>query len=356
MSSISRMRSPVQRHNAENYLFITLISFAVSVALTRLFLELTGYPQIGGGKLHVAHVLWGGLLLFVGALFPLIYANRWALNTSAVLTGFGVGLFIDEVGKFITQNNDYFYPAAAPIIYALFLLTVLVYLRVRRTERGDARTELYTALDGLQEVLDHDMDEGERNELEARLKRIVTQPELPDLAHLANELLEFVRHSDLYIAPDKANLLESWQASLHKLESRYMPLTYWKALLTVALGGLGMVAFAHLGLLISTAFTTATFQDVLHKMAGSYANGVAWFLARVILEGLTGVAMLCGAGLILLRRTRVGLLIGFYSLLISLAFVNLLVFYFDQFSTIVLAILQFVTLLGVRYVQRKLKG
>ena len=94
---------------------ITLISFAFSVGGTRLFLEVLGYPQLGGGQLHIAHVLWGGLFLFVASLLPLILINRWGLRLSALLAGFGIGLFIDEVGKFITQTNDYFYPAAAPI-------------------------------------------------------------------------------------------------------------------------------------------------------------------------------------------------------------------------------------------------
>lgn len=126
-----RVRKPVQRGGAQRYLLVTLLSFAVSVAGTRLLLELTGYPQLSRGELHIAHVLWGGLLLFASSLLMLILANRWVYLLGAVLAGLGVGLFVDEVGKFITQTNDYFYPAAAPIIYAFFLLTVLLYLQIR---------------------------------------------------------------------------------------------------------------------------------------------------------------------------------------------------------------------------------
>jgi len=128
---------------------LTMLSFAASVSLTRLFLELTGYPQLGDAELHIAHVLWGGLLLFVAALLPLIYANRWVYDVSALLAGIGVGLFIDEVGKFITQSNDYFYPAAAPIVYAVFLLTVLLFIRVRTPISTDSRAELYRALESI---------------------------------------------------------------------------------------------------------------------------------------------------------------------------------------------------------------
>lgn len=56
-------RTAVKRSDAKAYLFLTVLSFAASVTLTRFFLELTGYPQIGNEELHIAHVLWGGLLL-----------------------------------------------------------------------------------------------------------------------------------------------------------------------------------------------------------------------------------------------------------------------------------------------------
>jgi len=115
---VSRIWKPVRRRGAERYLQLTVLSFAASVSLTRLVLELTGYPQLGNSTLHIAHVLYGGVILYAASLIPLLYANRWAYTWGAILSGVGVGLFIDEVGKFITQSNDYFFRAAAPIIYA----------------------------------------------------------------------------------------------------------------------------------------------------------------------------------------------------------------------------------------------
>ena len=40
-----------------------LFSAIATVGLVRAFLIVTGYPKVGGHGLHVAHVLWGGLLM-----------------------------------------------------------------------------------------------------------------------------------------------------------------------------------------------------------------------------------------------------------------------------------------------------
>ena len=200
---IKKIRSPIRQQHAEQYLLITLLSFAASVSFTRLFLELTGYPQLGGGELHIAHVLWGGLLLFIAALLPLLFTNRWIYTLVSALAGVGVGLFIDEVGKFITQTNDYFYPAAAPIVYVFFMLTVLVYVLIQKEKPDSPRDNLYYIFQDLEEVLDHDLSPLEQAAIRARLKKVIAVDAHPDLTWLAKCLVDFLERDALYLSPEK---------------------------------------------------------------------------------------------------------------------------------------------------------
>ena len=355
--SFSRIRKPVKREGAERYLLLTLLSFAASVTLTRLFLWATGFPQVGGGELHIAHVLWGGLLLFIAVLMPLILANRWAYTLSALLAGAGVGLFIDEVGKFITRSNDYFYPAAAPIIYVFFLLTVLLYLQVRRPFSTDARRELYCVFDDLQEVIDHDLDPQERADTEQRLRNIASQAESSDLARLANELLHFLAADSLYLVPRVPSLWERWMGRLWALQTRWVKQRRLKAVLVGGLAALGALALADLARLLWAVRSPELLERVVTNLiAGSQiasASGLGWFYAQMALQGTVGLLLLISAGLWVARQERLGIRLGYLGLLLSLTVVDLLVFYLDQFSAILPALIQFGLLLGMLFYRRR---
>jgi hypothetical protein len=194
------LRRPVKRESSGQYMIFVLVSFAVSVSATRLFLSLSGYPQIGGGEVHIAHVLWGGLLLFIATLLSLLISNRQAYKTAAILAGAGIGLFIDEVGKFITQRNDYFYPAAAPIIYIFFMFTVMLLLQIRRQEKATARAELCRVLETLQDWIYYPLNKKDQDVLLKRLKDISTGAKSEILASLAGSILTVVQQ-DLRPAP-----------------------------------------------------------------------------------------------------------------------------------------------------------
>jgi hypothetical protein len=139
------------RQGAERSLLLVIVSFTIAVVGTRWFLDLTGYPQVGGGELHIAHMLWGGLLLVVAALLVLVVDAPWVMPMAAIGTGAGTGLFIDEVGKFITASNDYFYPLAAPLIYGLLLVLALVFLLVRHRSGGQAAVVAPARVSGWEE-------------------------------------------------------------------------------------------------------------------------------------------------------------------------------------------------------------
>src|SRR4051812_50054647 len=103
-----------------------LVSAVATVLVVRGFLAATGYPQLGGGGLHVAHVLWGGLLMVMGLVLLLSFAGPVIRPMAAVLSGVGIGLSIDEIGKFVTSDNNYFYRPAAALMYVFVAGLVLV--------------------------------------------------------------------------------------------------------------------------------------------------------------------------------------------------------------------------------------
>lgn len=354
---LGRVRKPVRRRRAETYVLVTLLSFATSVGATRLFLELTGYPQLGSGQMHFAHVLWGGLFLFAAALLMLILANRWVYMLASVLAGAGVGLFIDEVGKFITQNNNYFHPIAAPIIYAFFLITVLIYLRVRARPVFDPRAELYLVISELSEVLDHDLEPDEQGELEARLERIANSANSANYSNLAQSLLAFVKSGDLRIAPARTGLPERLLEWLQIREARLLPLVRLRAVLIGGLVALGLLALSSFWDLLLAVGDPARLELLITSLVElgrvSSTTGVFWFAARMTLEGSVGFLLFASGMFLLIRRERAGINLAVIALLLSLAGVDVLVFYFEQFSTMLTAGVQFILLLGLlRYRQR----
>ncbi len=363
---ISHIRRPVKRQGAEHYLFVILLSFAASITLTRLFLALTGYPQLGGGELHIAHALWGGLLLFIAAMLPLIYANRWVYMAGAALGGTGVGLFIDEVGKFITQSNDYFYPLAAPIVYAFFLMTVMLYLRIRRRPHRSVRAELFQVFEAMEEVLEQDLDPQERSALEERLRYVAENSERPDLTRLAEDLLEFLRWESMELAPRRPGLVEKaiqrWQA----FEATWMTRRRAKVVLagcllglsiaTLIKTGIALVLLAVLNTLLATAATSASADTLLlsriAEMEAQVPRGLFRY-ANLTLEMAVGLLLLFSAGLFLFSKDHLATTFGSLGLLLSLSAVNLLVFYYDQFSSIITALVQLVLLSGLVYYRQK---
>src|SRR5207248_3615703 len=106
----------------------------------------------GGNGLHIAHVLWGGLLMVaaIGMLLSLL-TRTWQL-IAAVVGGVGFGLFIDELGKFLTSDNNYFFKPTASLIYAMFIALYLTAREMLRFRKLTPREKLVNAVEASKEL------------------------------------------------------------------------------------------------------------------------------------------------------------------------------------------------------------
>ena len=342
---------PVKRYRSEQYVLISLVTFALTVVLLRGILRLTGYAQIGNDSIHIAHVLWGGLGLFAGSLVLLVFANRWALFLGAGLCGVGVGFFIDEVGKFVTQTNNYFTPAAAPIIYALFLVTVLVYLRVRRPAGRDVRGEMYRAFEQMSGVLDHEMSRHDLNALSRSLELASTSAKDPATRELAKAMLSYVERERPGIVEPQPGRMQCALTSTRACARRVFTRSRLRVFLVLTLVAGGIYAVLDMALLAFLAVSPSSgATDFLRSLVspGELAalGDKIWFSVRAVLEGSVGLAMVVGGVLIGLRREWRGLSIAIPALIVDLTVVDLLVFYQDQSKALIGIAVEFVVLVA----------
>ena len=147
---------------AGDLLEIFFLSAICSLLIIRAFLKITGYPQLGGGQFHIAHMLWGGLFMMLALVIAMVFLNKEAKKLAAFLGGIGFGAFIDELGKFITSDNNYFYQPAIALIYVVFILFFFAMRLGEKLIRLSDKDYAVNALEITKEVVLHDLDEQER--------------------------------------------------------------------------------------------------------------------------------------------------------------------------------------------------
>jgi hypothetical protein len=167
----------------KNFKFIRFIEFGdlfelfffsaiLAILGIRLFLQFTGFPQIGSGIFHIAHLIFGGFFMLFSILGLITYLNNDLKPYWAILGGIGFGTFIDEIGKFITRDNNYFYQPTFAIIYVIFILLYLLFKSIERNQVFSEEEYLVNAIDLLEEFEMKNFDKEEKEEALEYLKKI----------------------------------------------------------------------------------------------------------------------------------------------------------------------------------------
>jgi hypothetical protein len=133
------------------------ISAVSTILIVRFYLIVTGYPQLGNSTLHISHLLPGTILMLTAILVMLAAVNRAARDFGALVAGIGFGLSWDELGKFITQNNNYFFKPTIGLIYLTFVVLYLLarFAGQRRLTQDDY---IANAIDLIKEAAIKDLD------------------------------------------------------------------------------------------------------------------------------------------------------------------------------------------------------
>lgn len=144
---------------------IFFVSAITSLLLTRFYLSQTGFPQLGGGNIHIAHMLWGGLLMFLSITISLAFLGYRTQRLSAFLGGIGFGFFIDELGKFITEDNNYFYRPTIGIVYAVFAIIFILFNHMSRKANYTNEEYQINAIYRLEESIIQHLDTEEKDRI-----------------------------------------------------------------------------------------------------------------------------------------------------------------------------------------------
>ncbi len=158
-------RNTIRDFEGGNYFDLFFITSIATILFTRLYLHLMDYPQIGGGGLHIAHMLWGGLGMLIAVVMLLLFLGRRTKYPAAFIGGIGFGLFIDELGKFITSDNDYFFQPTVALIYLIFVGMYLGVRSIHREQTARPHDYLVNALVEMEEVVVGDLEPDERRRI-----------------------------------------------------------------------------------------------------------------------------------------------------------------------------------------------
>jgi hypothetical protein len=221
-------------------------------------LQVTGYPQIGGSILHISHLLPGSILMLVAILLMLSAINRSVRNLSAVLAGIGFGLVWDELGKFITNDNNYFFKPTVGLIYLSFVLLYLIarYIGKKRLTEYDY---LANALDLLKEAAIKDLDSHE-HEYAKELMGHVSKDH--PLYGVTMDLLNKAEPTAKSNTPLVDKLVRMVRTPLIKLSKKeYFKVLVLSVSIVYGLASIGVVIFFFFGIYADHKFTISLFKS-----------------------------------------------------------------------------------------------
>jgi len=330
-------RQPFYRNiRARDHLELFLVSAVSSLLLLRLYLYLTGYPQVGGASLHISHMLWGGALMLISIVLMLTFLGVRVQRLAALLGGIGFGIFIDELGKFITNDNNYFFTPTIGLIYAIFIILYLTFNFLSRADHLTPREYELNALAQFEETILHDMDRQEKRRIHKLLERAdQNSPTTKALLQLLSKVEA--------VPPQKPHRFRRWMTKLDKQYEHFWSLRNSQRLI-------GLLFVAEAGIFILAVFGAVynNFDDFQQLLNNSNDYTTFLLIGQLISSLVAGGFVVAGA--IKLFSSRLAAFELFRkATLINLLLTQFFIFSRIQFDAMPGFIFNLLLLLALRY-------
>jgi hypothetical protein len=311
---------------AARYLDLFIVGGVSAVLAIRFILRITHYPSLGGARFHIAHMLWGGLLMAAALLVCISFLGNRTRLWAALLGGVGFGTFIDEIGKFITRDNNYFYQPSVALIYITF---VLIYLAFRDLQMGGeiSREEyLVNAIQDLEEAVINDLQPEERDRA---LRYLGAIAEKDDLTLGLAALIERARGqppTDGLPRRIRRYVVAGYEAALARSNRFGGLITLFVLQLAVNAGTVALIVAGH--------WSAGTVAEASGQRGGTI--GIL-AISDLLLIGSTLVpSIFVGIAVFALRRSRMTALHFFHrAVLLSICFTEVFMFYRNQAAALV---------------------
>jgi hypothetical protein len=329
--SLHRSRLLVRNFRAHVHVEAFVVSAVSAILAIRLFLHLAGYPAIGGVSLHVAHVLWGGLLMLAAIVVLISFLGETHVRVAAILGGIGFGAFIDEVGKFVTRDNDYFFQPAVALMYVTFVLLFLAAHAIHSRREYSDQEYLLNALREMEELALHDLDEEEARRVRQYLER--SDPNHPLVAALRASLAR-VELVPLSVPPRIVRAREAVRQTYRRIER--VP-RFDLAIILVFVGQLVIkLAYgAMLVLLVGLGWDRVLDWRFVGRAAERIRDLSTAEAAQLAASALSGVFVLLGVLRVLAGRRLAAFRMFERAILVSILLVQVFSFYNEQFSALI---------------------
>jgi hypothetical protein len=275
-------------------------------------------------------MLYGGLGMLIAFGILLTMASAVWKPVAALIGGVGFGFFIDELGKFITKDNDYFYRPTVALIYAIFVVVFLVSRTIDRVDKITPGDHMLYAAQCVEQLVIGRLDEDGRNAALHHLEA-ANAP-----SPLTNSLREIFENAEVVSALPHSRILD-WRDRASHL--------YWKLVSNRWMWRLVIAGFVLQAVNLIGSLVIATARNKF-----DVTNGLSFSESGALLSGFAA-GFLAVYGLIMIYRNQrlAGLKALANATLVTLLFGQFFAFATSQFAALGALVGQLVVLGVLRF-------